>query len=48
MELYQAILQFVRWYKKLKKENEAFVKFKSLALALAKSDSMYIDVLEDM
>lgn len=48
MELYLAILQFVRWYKKLKKENEAFVTIKSLTLAIAKSDSMYIDVLEDM
>lgn len=48
MELYRDILQFVRWYRKLKKENEAFVTIKSLTLAIAKSDSMYIDVLEDM
>lgn len=46
MELYQAILQLVRWYKELKKENEAFVSIKSLEIA--KSDSMYIDVLEAM
>ncbi|KAM7338247.1 hypothetical protein ACRRTK_001731 [Alexandromys fortis] len=32
----------------LKKENEAFVTIKSLTLAIAKSDSMYVDVLEAM
>ncbi|OBS69381.1 hypothetical protein A6R68_02077, partial [Neotoma lepida] len=44
MELYQAILQLVRWYKKLKEENEEYVILK--AQALANSDSMYIEVLE--
>ncbi|KAH0509547.1 Steroid hormone receptor ERR2 [Microtus ochrogaster] len=48
MGLYQAILQLARWYKELKKENEAFVTIKSLALAIAKSDSMYIDFREAM
>ncbi|XP_023558104.1 steroid hormone receptor ERR2 isoform X2 [Octodon degus] len=41
LELYRAILQLVRRYKKLKVEKEEFVTLK--ALALANSDSMYIE-----
>ncbi|XP_025774885.1 steroid hormone receptor ERR2 isoform X2 [Lynx rufus] len=44
LELYRAILQLVRRYKKLKVEKEEFVTLK--ALALANSDSMYIEDLE--
>ncbi|XP_058511366.1 steroid hormone receptor ERR2 isoform X2 [Ochotona princeps] len=44
IELYQAILQLVRRYKKLKVVKEEFVTLK--ALALANSDSMYIEDLE--
>ncbi|XP_004399389.1 PREDICTED: steroid hormone receptor ERR2 isoform X2 [Odobenus rosmarus divergens] len=43
-ELHRAILQLVRRYKKLKVEKEEFVTLK--ALALANSDSMYIEDLE--
>ncbi|XP_075387519.1 steroid hormone receptor ERR2 isoform X1 [Tenrec ecaudatus] len=44
LELYRAILQLVRRYKKLKVEKEEFVTLK--ALALANSDSTYIEDLE--
>ncbi|XP_060037265.1 steroid hormone receptor ERR2 isoform X4 [Erinaceus europaeus] len=44
LELHRAILQLVRRYKKLKVEKEEFVTLK--ALALANSDSMYIEDLE--
>ncbi|XP_052041311.1 steroid hormone receptor ERR2 isoform X3 [Apodemus sylvaticus] len=44
LELYRAILQLVRRYKKLKVEKEEFMILK--ALALANSDSMYIENLE--
>ncbi|KAM5274030.1 steroid hormone receptor ERR2 isoform 1-T1 [Ctenodactylus gundi] len=44
LELYRAILQLVRRYKQLKVEKEEFVTLK--ALALANSDSMYIEDLE--
>ncbi|XP_008697622.2 steroid hormone receptor ERR2 isoform X1 [Ursus americanus] len=44
LELYRAILQLVRRYKKLRVEKEEFVTLK--ALALANSDSMYIEDLE--
>ncbi|XP_039088126.1 steroid hormone receptor ERR2 isoform X2 [Hyaena hyaena] len=44
LELYRAILQLVRRYKKLKVEKEEFVTLK--ALALANSDSMYIEDVE--
>lgn len=44
IKLYQAVMQLVRGYKKLKEENEEFVILK--ALALANSDSMYSEVLE--
>nr|XP_045010664.1 steroid hormone receptor ERR2 isoform X4 [Jaculus jaculus] len=44
LELYRAILQLVRRYKRLKVEKEEFVTLK--ALALANSDSMYIEDLE--
>ncbi|XP_040831523.1 steroid hormone receptor ERR2 isoform X1 [Ochotona curzoniae] len=44
LELYHAILQLVRKYKKLKVEKEEFVTLK--ALALANSDSTYIEDVE--
>ncbi|XP_015273834.1 PREDICTED: steroid hormone receptor ERR2 isoform X2 [Gekko japonicus] len=44
LELYLAILQLVRRYKKLKVEKEEFVTLK--ALALANSDSMHIEDME--
>ncbi|XP_028627746.1 steroid hormone receptor ERR2 isoform X2 [Grammomys surdaster] len=44
LELYKAILQLVHRYKKLKVEKEEFMILK--ALALANSDSMYIENLE--
>ncbi|XP_006515946.1 steroid hormone receptor ERR2 isoform X3 [Mus musculus] len=44
LDLYRAILQLVRRYKKLKVEKEEFMILK--ALALANSDSMYIENLE--
>ncbi|XP_044518031.1 steroid hormone receptor ERR2 isoform X1 [Gracilinanus agilis] len=44
LELYLAILQLVRRYKKLKVEKEEFVTLK--ALALANSDSMHIEDIE--
>lgn len=44
LELYLAILQLVRRYKKLKVEKEEFVTLK--ALALANSDSMHIEDMD--
>ncbi|XP_066483625.1 steroid hormone receptor ERR2 isoform X3 [Tiliqua scincoides] len=44
LELYLAILQLVRRYKKMKVEKEEFVTLK--ALALANSDSMHIEDME--